>query len=40
MDNISDDLNCNLTEEELRNLLDDLPNILRELEEGATLEEH
>jgi hypothetical protein len=40
MDNISDDLNCNLTEEELRNLLDDLPNILRELEEGATVEEN
>jgi len=40
MDNISDDLNCNLTEEELRNLLDDLSNILRELEEGATVEEN
>lgn len=39
MENVSDDLNINLTEEELRELLDGLPDILRELEAWAAAEE-
>lgn len=38
MNNKPDDVNDNLTEEDLRILLDDLPNILKELEAWATTE--
>ncbi|XER11113.1 hypothetical protein SATMO3_12830 [Sporomusa aerivorans] len=33
MENTSDKIECNLTEEELRELLTDLPNIIRDLNE-------
>ncbi|WP_281253599.1 hypothetical protein SPSIL_055760 [Sporomusa silvacetica DSM 10669] len=35
MDNVSDDLNIKLTEEELRELLDGLPDIIRDLKEES-----
>jgi hypothetical protein len=38
MENVSDDLSINLTEEELRELLDGLPDIIRELEAWAAAE--
>ncbi|SDE41916.1 hypothetical protein [Sporomusa acidovorans] len=38
MDDKPDDVNDNLTEEDLRILLNDLPNILKELEAWATNE--
>lgn len=35
MDSVSDNLNWSLTEEELQELLADLPNVIRDLEEIA-----
>ncbi|MDF2572557.1 MAG: hypothetical protein K0R55_4161 [Sporomusa sp.] len=35
MDNVTDKLEYNLTEEELRELLSDLPNIIRDLNDES-----
>ncbi|MDF2571918.1 MAG: hypothetical protein K0R55_3522 [Sporomusa sp.] len=35
MDNVTDKLECNLTEEELRELLADLHNIIRDLKDES-----
>ncbi|HWR07328.1 hypothetical protein [Sporomusa sp.] len=35
MDNVTDKLKYNLTEEELRELLSDLPNIIRDLNDES-----